>query len=82
MDELGFYVPFNSILVISGRRKGEHERLCEMKRRLRSERISRLAGVEPATPWSEVGSAYRSVTGTLPTDVRTGVFTCVFILFF
>ena len=28
MYELGFYVPFNSI---SGRWKGEHERLCAMK---------------------------------------------------
>ena len=40
MDELGFYVPFNSISVILGQWKGEHERLCEMKRRLGSERIS------------------------------------------
>ena len=31
MYELGFYVPFNSISVISERRKGEHERLCAMK---------------------------------------------------
>ena len=34
MNELGFYVPFNSILVISGRWKSEYERLCAMKRRL------------------------------------------------
>ena len=31
MYELGFYVPFNSISVISGRWKGEHESLCAMK---------------------------------------------------
>ena len=31
MYELGFYVPFNSISVISGRWKGEHERLCAIK---------------------------------------------------
>ena len=51
MDELGFYVPFNSISesVISRRWKGEHERLCAMKRRLCSGRISSPAGFEPAT---------------------------------
>ena len=65
MDELGFYVPFNSISVILGRWKGEHEMLCAMKRRLDSEKISPPAGFEPATPWSEVGSAYRSSTRTV-----------------
>ena len=53
----GFYVPFNSISVISGRWKGEHERLCAMKCRLYSGRISPQAGFEPATRWSEVGTA-------------------------
>ena len=41
---LGFYVPFNSISVISGRWKGEHERLCVMKCCLCSGRISPQAG--------------------------------------
>ena len=54
--------PFISISVISRRWKGEHERLCAMKRRLGSGRISPPAGFEPATPWSEVGSANRSAT--------------------
>ena len=45
----GFYVPFNSISVISGRWKGEHERLCAMKCCLCSGRISPQAGFEPAT---------------------------------
>ena len=31
MYELGFYVPFYSFSVISGRWKGEHERLCAVK---------------------------------------------------
>ena len=53
----GFYVPFNSISVVSGRWKGEHERLCAMKCRLCSGRISPQAGFEPATRWSEVGTA-------------------------
>ena len=57
--------PFNSISVISRRWKGEHERLCAMKRRLGSGRISPPAGFEPATPWSEVGSANRSAMRTL-----------------
>ena len=54
--------PFNSISVISRRWKGDYERLCAMKRRLGSGRISPPAGFEPATPWSEVGSANRSAT--------------------
>ena len=58
--------PFNRISVISRRWKDEHERLCAMKRRLGSGRISPPAGFEPATPWSEVGSANRSATRTLP----------------
>ena len=57
--------PFNSISVISRRWKGEHEKLCAMKRRLGSGRISPPAGFEPATPSSEVGSANRSATRTL-----------------
>ena len=65
MDELGFYNPVNSISVISGRYKGEYERLCAMKRRLGSERMSPLGGFERATPWSDVGSANRSATRTL-----------------
>ena len=60
--------PFNSISVISRRWKGEHERLCAMKRRLGSGRISPPAGFEPATPWSEVGSANRSATRTLQSE--------------
>ena len=63
--------PFNSISVISRRWKGEHERLCAMKRRLGSGRISPPAGFEPATPWSEVGSANRSATRTLRLFMQT-----------
>ena len=43
--------------VISGRWKGEHERLCAMKCCLCSGRISPQAGFEPATRWSEVRTA-------------------------
>ena len=56
---------FNSISVISRRWKGEHERLCAMKRRLGSGRISPPAGFDPTTLWSDVGSANRSATRTL-----------------
>ena len=48
--------PFNSISVISRRWKGEHERLCAMKRRLGSGRISPPAGFEPATRGIEMPS--------------------------
>ena len=47
--------PYNSISVISKRWKGEHERLCAMKCRLGSGRISPPAGFEPATSWTEAG---------------------------
>ena len=46
--------PFNSISVISRRWEDEHERLCAVKRRLGSGRISPPAGFEPATPWSDI----------------------------
>ena len=49
-DELGVYVSFNSITVISRPWKGEHERLCAVKRRLGSERSSTPTGFEPVTP--------------------------------
>ena len=65
MEELGFNVSFNSISVISEGRKGEHERLCAVKRLLGSERISPAAGFETGAPWSELGSAKRSVTSTI-----------------
>ena len=52
------FASFQQYISHSGRWKGEHERLCAMKRRLGSERISPPAGFEPETPWSEVGSAY------------------------
>ena len=62
---LQFNVPFNSISIISGRWKSQHERLCAMKRFLGSERTSSPAGFEPVTPWSEVGRANRSPTRSL-----------------
>ena len=75
--------PFNSISVISRRWKSEHERLCAMKRRLGSGRISPPAGFEPATPWSEVGSANRSATRTLHIYFGgKGVWRGCFILFY
>ena len=67
--------PFNNISVISRRWKGEHERLCAMKRRLGSGRISPPAGFEPATPWSEVGSANRSAPRTLLSAKKVYVLT-------
>ena len=49
IDDLRFSVPFNSISFISGR-KGEHEKLCAMKRRLGSEIFSPPSGLEPEIP--------------------------------
>ena len=49
--------PFNSISVISRQWKDEHERLCAMKRRLGSGRISPPAGFEPATRLSRLSAS-------------------------
>ena len=49
MDNLQFYVLFNSISVISGRRADENERLCAMEPRLRVKRSSPKAGLELTT---------------------------------
>ena len=55
-----FCVLFNSISVISGRWKCEYERLFAVKHRLGSEKKNLAkSGVEPETPWSEVGSDNR-----------------------
>ena len=61
--------PFNSISVILRQWKGEHERLCAMKRRLGSGRILPPAGFEPATLWSEVRSTNCSATRTLLSQI-------------
>ena len=60
--------PFNSISVISGWWKGEHERICAMKHCFGSERISPLAGFEPVNLWSQVGSANCPATQTRQTQ--------------
>ena len=65
MDELGLYVPLNSISVISRQWKDEHEKLCTMRRPLDSRRIPPPAEFEPATSWSEVGSVNSSAMRTL-----------------
>ena len=39
MDDLQFYVHFNNISVISGRRADDNERLCAMEPRLRLRRF-------------------------------------------
>ena len=69
--------PFNSISVILRPWEGKHERLCAMKRRLGSGRISPQAWFKPATPWSEVWSANRSAMRTFPFLMNTVVFQCM-----
>ena len=59
-DDFVFNVPFNIILVISRRWKGDNERFCAMKCRTVMSWISPPAGFEPGTSWSEVGSANHS----------------------
>ena len=51
---------FNRISVISGRRKGEHERLCEMKRRLVAEesRLQRDSNPRARDPKSGAQTAW------------------------
>ena len=49
MDDLRFYVLFNSISVISGRWADDNERLCAMEPRLRLKRSSPQAGLELTT---------------------------------
>ena len=49
MDDLRFYVLFNSISVISGRCMGDNERQCAMEPCLRSERFPLQAGLETGT---------------------------------
>ena len=57
MDDLGFNILFNSVSVISGLWKGEHERLCAMRHCLGSEIILPSAGLKRETLRSIVGSA-------------------------
>ena len=49
MDDLRFYVLFNSISVISGRWADDNDRLCAMELRLRLKRSSPRAGLELTT---------------------------------
>ena len=63
----GFYIPFNSISVISGWWKGEHERLCAMKRHLGFGR--NLASSVIQTRDAVVGSAKDLATRMLHTKV-------------
>ena len=49
MDDLRFYVLFNSISVISGRWKDYDKRLCAMETCFTVEKISHRAELEPGT---------------------------------
>ena len=49
MDDLRFYVLFNSISVISGQWMGDNERQCAVGLRSRSERFPLQAGLETGT---------------------------------
>ena len=49
MDDMQFYVLFNSISVTPGQCAGDNERLCAMKFRSRLKRSPPQAGLEPGT---------------------------------
>ena len=49
MDDLRFYVLFNSISVISGRWADDNERLCAIEPRLRLRRFRLKQGSNPAS---------------------------------
>ena len=49
MDDLRFYVLFNSISVISGRLAGDTERLCATELRLRLKISPYQVGLKPGT---------------------------------
>ena len=61
MDELRFNVPFNSISFISGRWKGEHEKLFAMKRRLGSH-ITHLQRVSSPRAFDPKSGALTALT--------------------
>ena len=65
MDELGFYVPSTVFQSFQDDGRVNMKGSVQWSARLGSGRISPPAGFEPATPWSEVGSANRSATRTL-----------------
>ena len=49
MDDLRFYILFNRMSVISGRRTDNNGRLCAMEPHLRLEKIPPVEGLEPRT---------------------------------
>ena len=64
MDDLLFYVHFNSISVISGLWMDDKERLCAIEHRLRLKNSSPQAGIEPRTARSVGKRLTLRATGT------------------
>ena len=64
MNDLLFYVLFNSISVIWGRWAGDNERLCAMEPRLRLKRSSPKVGLQFTTAWSVGQRLTRWATGS------------------
>ena len=73
-DGFGLYILFNSISVISGQWKGEHEGLCAMKCPLGSERISPSVEFEPEKVGSANHLAMLLNSKTLPVEQIRQVF--------
>ena len=70
MDDLRFYVIFNSISVISGRWLVDNERMCAIEPILRSERFPPQARLEPGIARSEGERLTHRVTGAFH-DLQT-----------
>ena len=66
MDDLRFYVLFNSILVIAGLWVGDNERLCTIQPSLQLKKSLSQVGLEVRGPGSSVGKVLAS---TLPTEL-------------
>ena len=62
LDDLRFYVLFNSISVISGRCQGDNERMCTMESRLLWNTFPTSAGIEFGTARS-AGKRFHLATG-------------------
>ena len=64
MDDLGFYILFNSISIILGQWLDNNERLCAMEPDFQSERFPPQAGLEHGTV-TTVGQCFTELPGIL-----------------
>ena len=70
MNDLGFYVLFNSISVISGWWADDNEKLCAMENPFTVEKITPQVGLELRITRSVGQSLTHRATGALMSDVN------------